>query len=78
MMPPCTHRAERLAPHLSFSLRRFGLNVIEGMPAGLIPLPRAFPSPRQLMERTDCSSLSEMGNLGSAARQVRWFHCENC
>lgn len=52
----------------------FGLSVVEGMSAGLIPLLRPIPPFRKLVEGADCGLLVEMDNPVSAALKVREFH----
>ncbi len=52
----------------------FGLSVVEGMSAGLVPLLRPIPPFLRLVERTGCGLLVDMDDLVTAARKVREFH----
>lgn len=52
----------------------FGLSVVEGLSAGLVPLLRPIPPFQKLVERTECGLLVDMDDLISAALKVREFH----
>ena len=52
----------------------FGLSVIEGMSAGLVPILRPIPPFQRLVERTGSGLLVDMDDPFGAARQVRAFH----
>lgn len=52
----------------------FGLSVVEGMSAGLVPLLRPIPPFRKLVERSGCGLLVNMDDSFLAALQVREFH----
>lgn len=52
----------------------FGLSIIEGMSAGLVPLLRPIPPFKKLVERTHCGLLVEMDDPAKAAQEVREFH----
>ncbi len=52
----------------------FGLSVVEGMSAGLIPLLRPIPPFQRLVERTGCGLLVDMDDPVAAAGEVREFH----
>jgi alpha-1,3-mannosyltransferase len=54
----------------------FGLSVIEGMSAGLVPILRPIPPFQRLVERTGSGLLVDMDDPFVAARQVRAFHEE--
>ncbi len=52
----------------------FGLSVVEGMSAGLVPLLRPIPPFQRLVERSDCGLLVDMDDSVTAAQKVREFH----
>lgn len=52
----------------------FGLSIIEGMSAGLVPILRPIPPFRRLVERTGSGLLVDMNDAFAAAREVRAFH----
>lgn len=52
----------------------FGLSVVEGMSAGLVPLLRPIPPFRRLVERTGCGLLLDFDDLTLAAAAVAAAH----
>jgi alpha-1,3-mannosyltransferase len=54
----------------------FGLSVVEGMSAGLVPILRPIPPFKQIVERTGCGYLVDMDDPIAAALQVRKLHQE--
>jgi alpha-1,3-mannosyltransferase len=52
----------------------FGLSVIEGMSAGLVPILRPIPPFQRLVERTGSGLLVDMNDPFIAAHKVRAFH----
>ena len=52
----------------------FGLSIVEGMSAGLIPLLRPIPPFKKLVERAGCGLLVDMDAPVSAALKVQEFH----
>lgn len=54
----------------------FGLSVIEGMSAGLVPILRPIPPFKRLVERTGSGLLVDMDDPLTAACEVRAFHEE--
>ncbi|MBB4860969.1 alpha-1,3-mannosyltransferase [Novosphingobium chloroacetimidivorans] len=54
----------------------FGLSVVEGMSAGLVPVLRRIPPFERLVETTGCGLLVDMDDPLSAAGEVQKFHNE--
>ncbi|MEW9855654.1 glycosyltransferase family 4 protein [Novosphingobium sp. M1R2S20] len=52
----------------------FGLSVVEGMSAGLVPLLRPIPPFQRLVESTRCGLLTDMNDPIAAAREIQEFH----
>lgn len=52
----------------------FGLSVVEGMSAGLVPLLRPIPPFQRLVTRANLGLLVDMDDADKAAREVQAFH----
>lgn len=52
----------------------FGLSVVEGMSAGLVPVLRSIPPFQRLVERSGCGALISMDDPFNAAGEVRHTH----
>lgn len=52
----------------------FGLSVVEGLSAGLMPILRSIPPFQRVVERTGCGTLVDMDDPIKGAGQVRHYH----